>query len=169
MGGGAVTQERFINERFGKYPDGIGIDVFFGGGTDPHIRLAEQGLVASYQIPNLSEVAPDILGTPIYDQGFHHYGAALSGFGLIYNRTMLAEMGLSAPTSWEALADPALLGKVGAADPTQSGSVLAAYETILQAYGWEKGMRTSATQPCASMRVAASHTPSQDLSLQPSL
>ncbi len=33
----------------------------------------------------------------------------------------------------------------------------------------ENGMRTSATQPSSSMLVAASQTPSQELSLQPSV
>ena len=110
MGGGTVTQERFIADRFVTHPEGIGIDVFFGGGLDPHIRLAEKGLLAGYRIPNLDEVAPDILGTPIYDEGFHYYGAALSGFGVIYNRTLLKEMKLAEPTSWEALARPELKG-----------------------------------------------------------
>lgn len=141
MGGGASTQERFITDRFAKYPEGIGIDVFFGGGMDPHMNLTRKGLLAPYRIPNLDEVAPDVLGTPIYDEGFHHYGAALSGFGVIYNRTVLKEMKLPEPTSWEVLTLPALIGKVGAADPTQSGSALAAYEIILQAYGWDRGMR----------------------------
>lgn len=141
MQGGTSTQERFITDRFSKYPEGIGIDVFFGGGSEPHINLAAKGLLASYRIANLDKVAPDILGIPLYNPGYHYYGAALSGFGLVYNRVVLKSLGLEDPTSWLVLDRPELFGKVGVADPMQSGSVLAAYETILQAYGWEKGMR----------------------------
>ena len=138
---GTSSQELFIADQFTKHPDGIGFDVFFGGGIEPHVNLAAKGLLAAYRIPNLDQVAPDVLGVPLYDPGFHYYGAALSGFGLVYNRAMFKQAGLAEPTSWLVLDSPELFAKVGAADPAQSGSALAAYETILQAYGWEKGMR----------------------------
>jgi len=140
QGSGTGTQEQFISQRFVDHPEGIGIDLFFGGGSEPHMNLAAKGLLVSYLIPNRDQVAPDILGIPLYDPEYRYYGAALSGFGIVYNRAILKDLGLQEPTSWEILARPELFGKVGAVDP-MSGSALAAYETILQAYGWDKGMR----------------------------
>ncbi len=41
--------------------------------------------------------------------------------------------------TWEDLTNPQLQGWISASDPRASGSALAIYEIILQAYGWEKG------------------------------
>jgi len=52
---------------------------------------------------------------------------------------VLARQKFPEPKTWDDLANPQLIGWVGAGDPRNSGSVHMMYELILQAYGWEKG------------------------------
>jgi ABC-type Fe3+ transport system substrate-binding protein len=60
-------------------------------------------------------------------------GAVLSSYGIIFNRDGLRQLKFEQPpTQWADLADPRLIGEVGLADPTRSGSVAKAFETILQ-------------------------------------
>ncbi|RKY59287.1 MAG: hypothetical protein DRP94_04015 [Candidatus Latescibacterota bacterium] len=139
--GGTSEVLRFVKSEFSKRPEGIGIDVIFGGGIDPYIELSRLGLLQPYRLPDslLSRIAPEIGGIPIYDPKYRWYGATLAGFGIIYNRAVLKLLGLPEPKTWEDLGDPSLFSWVGSADPRSSGSVHMAYEIILQAYGWRKG------------------------------
>lgn len=163
LGGGTSTQLDFIRDQFKSKPDGIGIDVFFGGGTPSYLTLNQEGLLESFKVPNLDEIAPDILGTPLYDSEHHYYGAALSGFGMVYNKEMLKGLGVPEPKTWEAMADPRLFGLVAAVNPVRSGSAMTAYEVVLQAYGWEKGMRILTLMGANARTVyqAASDVPEQ--------
>jgi iron(III) transport system substrate-binding protein len=141
---------------FERQPDGIGIDLFFGGGIDPFRTLKENGLLESHVVPNVEALKPKVLGVPIYDgdggadfpvrqqagmPAPQWYGTALSSFGILYSRTRLRELGVPEPKTWEDMTDARLMGHVGLADPSKSGSARAIYEIILQAYGWEKGMQ----------------------------
>ncbi len=54
---------------------------------------------------------------------------------------LLKRLGVAEPKTWEDMADARLAKHVGLADPSRSGSARAIYETILQAYGWDKGWR----------------------------
>ncbi len=139
--GGTSGDLRFIRNEFAVSPDGIGIDLFWGGGAEPYIQLAERGVLESFRLPEevLRRIPREIGGIPIYDPQHRWYGSALSAFGIIYNRNRLRDLRLPEPKTWEDLAGPGYFGVVGAADPRESGSALAVYEVILQAYGWEKG------------------------------
>ena len=132
---------KFIKDQYTRNPEGIGIDVMFGGGIDPFRELQEDGLFQPYEVKNIKELPEEILGVPLHDVGHYWHGAALSSFGIVYNRQVLKERGVDPPTTWEDMTNPKLMGAVGMADPSQSGSARAIYEVILQAYGWEKGMR----------------------------
>ena len=139
--GGTTNIMTYIESEFKRRPDGINIDIFFGGGTDPYLNLKKMGLLQPYRLPDeiLSKVAKEYAGSPIYDPEFHWYGACLSGFGIIYNKEQIALNKLPEPKTWADLARPELMGWVSSADPRQSGSVHKMYEIILQSYGWEKG------------------------------
>ncbi len=78
---------------------------------------------------------------PLFDADGHWYGAALSGFGIVYNRDLLARMGIDEPRVWADLADPALDSWVALVNPAQSGSITTAFEAILLRRGWEDGWR----------------------------
>ena len=141
VGGGSSDIVRYIESQFLVKPAGIGVDVLFGGGTDPYQYLKDRGLLAPCRLPAavLAALAPDIAGMPLYDPGHRWYSASLTGFGIITNRAVLKRLGLPEPQRWADLARPEYFSWVGAADPRKSGSAHMAYEIILQAYGWEKG------------------------------
>ncbi|MBN2583184.1 MAG: ABC transporter substrate-binding protein [Planctomycetes bacterium] len=126
-----------------KYAAGIlDVDVVFGGGAI-HSQLAAYGLLEPYRLPDdlLAELPKTIAGEPLYDPEFRWYGAAVSSFGLIYNKKLVADRKLPEVRQWSDMARPEFFGLVGVVDASQSGSVRKAYEIILQAYGYEQGMR----------------------------
>ena len=49
--GGSSSNFRFIESEFQRVPDGIGLDLFFGGGTDNYLKLADRGLLVPYKLP----------------------------------------------------------------------------------------------------------------------
>ena len=139
--GGSSSDFRFIESEFKRVPEGIGIDLFFGGGTDNYLKLAGEGLLFPYKLPDslLARVPKEIFGIPVYDPEYRWYGAALSSFGIMYNEELRQHLGLPEVSTWKDLTRPDLVGRVGAADPRESGSAHMMYEIILQGYGWEKG------------------------------
>lgn len=118
------------------------VDIVFGGGTI-HTDLKQQGLLQPYRLPDelLARLPKTVAGEPLYDPQYTWYGAAVSSFGIIVNRKLIVERGLPAVTEWTDMAHPKFLGLVGLVDASQSGSVRKAYEIILQAYGYDLGMR----------------------------
>jgi len=139
--GGTSSNYRFIESEFKRVPEGIGIDIFFGGGTDSYLRLAELNLLASHKLPDtqLAQIPQSYHGIPVYDSEHRWYGAALSSFGIMYNDQLREMLKLPKVTKWEDLGDIALINNIGAADPRESGSAHMMYEIILQTHGWEKG------------------------------
>ena len=139
--GGSSSDFRFIESEFQRVPDGIGIDLFFGGGTDNYLKLAEWGFLLPHKLPDaqLARVPKEIFGIPVYDPEYRWYGAALSSFGIMHNEELRQFLGLPHVSRWKDLTHPDLIRRVGAADPRESGSAHMMYEIILQGYGWEKG------------------------------
>jgi ABC-type Fe3+ transport system substrate-binding protein len=118
-----------------------GVDVFFGGGDYPFIKLAGMGLLMPHRLPDsiIAHVPHSINGIRVYADDSLWYGSALSGFGIAYNKSILRANKLPLPAVWEDLARPEYFGWVSSGDPRYSGSVHVMYEIILQSYGWEKG------------------------------
>lgn len=156
-------------------------DLVFGGGSYEH-GVLKQTIEATYDgnavtttisIPAkfdpavLEEVyGENIIGdVTLYDPDGHWYGLALSGFGIVYNNEVLSELNIAPPTSWEALCNPELLGRLALVNPAQSGSVTTAFEAILKNHGWERGwqiLRRSAAN--ARYFSASSLKPPADVS-----
>ncbi|HMN95871.1 MAG TPA: extracellular solute-binding protein [Phycisphaerales bacterium] len=138
--------------RDGRAPGG-NADILFGGGSyefselrkplteDPAstvlapIAFDADFLASVYGAEN--RIGDDLLFDP---EGFW-FGAALSGFGIVYNRELLRDLGVPEPERWSDLADPRLLGAVSLVNPAQSGSITTAFEAILLRRGWEEGWR----------------------------
>ena len=139
--GGTSSNYRFIESEFKRVPDGISIDIFFGGGTDNYLRLSNMGWLHAYKLPEtqLAQMMQSFQGIPLYDAEHRWYGAALSSFGIMYSEELREMLQLPKATAWQDLGDFALLGKIGAADPRESGSAHMVYEIILQTVGWEDG------------------------------
>lgn len=139
--GGSSDDLNFVRNQFANSTKekGIGIDLFFGGGTESFTELDDDGLLApldsSYGIP------ADLNGLPLVGKKNTWVAAALSGFGILYNKKIAERDQLPVPTNWEGLANPKLYDRVALADPRHSGSAHTAYEIILQSNGWDKGWK----------------------------
>jgi ABC-type Fe3+ transport system substrate-binding protein len=96
------------------------------------IEFSDEFLRATY---GENRVGDDLL----YDPDKHWFGTALSGFGIVYNRDLLAELDMVEPTQWADLGDPRLRGWVALVNPGQSGSITTAFDTILKRSGWIEG------------------------------
>lgn len=142
--GGTSDDLRFIKSSFSKTPDGIGVDLFYGGGMDPYVELAADNLLEKYMPPAdvLKRIPASLNGVPLYDAAGRWYGTSLAGFGILYNKKLLKMYRLDEPSDWSDLASMDLAGLVGSGDPRHSGSMHIMYEIILQAEGWEKGWKT---------------------------
>ncbi len=139
--GGTSDDLRFIKSGFSRSPEGIDVDIFYGGGIDPYIELSKDSLLQPYKLPDkiIGTIPKDLNGIPLYDSEYRWYGSSLAGFGILYNKKLLKMYGLETPQSWVDLADPDFYELVGSSDPRHSGSTHIMYELILQAYGWERG------------------------------
>ena len=119
------------------------IDMYFGGGAYDGDNATRQGLLVSpwppERIPQGLVAAES--GEELVPKGRSgetwrtktYYGTTLSTFGICYNRDRMRAQGLTRePSQWEDLADPRWFGTLGLADPTKSGSIAKAFETIVQ-------------------------------------
>jgi iron(III) transport system substrate-binding protein len=149
--------------------EGIGMDLFFGGGEPDFNSQARQGRLVPLEI---FETHPELFGNdapiPQYFTGERYWpddhlwvGTCMSQFGICYNPDVLTRLGIEPPISWRCLADPRYAGTIALADPTKSGSVARTFELIVQseilralkenpdddardatlASGWERGLQ----------------------------
>lgn len=159
--GGTSDLRRMVQADFtakaaaGRVADGIGIDLFFGGGDYEHNQLAKGvtvsgsderfAIIQPIVLPEgmLQEVYPsnNIGGEPLYHPKLSWVGVVLSSFGIVYNRDVLAIRGLPEPTTWADLEAPQYQGWLALADPAHSGSLAQTYNTILRRAGWNEGWR----------------------------
>ena len=141
--GGASEAQRFVESEFkGKASgQGIGIDIFFGGGPDPCLAFAREGLLAVAELDEttLAGIPASVGGVELYPPDHQWFAACLASFGILQNTQVRGLAGLPHVERWEHLASPELLGWVGAADARNSGTMNNMYESFLQAYGWERG------------------------------
>src|SRR5207302_1608159 len=103
IGGGTSQIIRYIGARFESNPEGIGIDILFGGGTDIFLRFADQGLLEAIEMPPSvlgKRIRPHLNGIPLYDSRGRWYGPILSSFGILYNREVLKRIGQPEPRHW---------------------------------------------------------------------
>ena len=143
--------------REGK-PVGGEADVMFGGGSYEFGQLAKPVTVTiageQRSAPVLAPIDFDtetldsfygegrtIGGTDVMQPDGAWFGAALSGFGIVFNRDLLGELGVDDPVLWADMTNPKLIGTESIVSPLQSGSVTTAFEAILQQLGWNEGWR----------------------------
>lgn len=140
--GGGSDIIKYVSSEFNQHPDSTGIDVLWGGGTDPFMELERQHLLRpDTSIPEaiISDIPESILGSPLRAKDRSWFAVSLSAFGILYNKELVRRLHLPTPASWEILADPQLYTWIACADPRKSASSHVIFEIILQAYGWTKG------------------------------
>ncbi|MEX2044842.1 MAG: ABC transporter substrate-binding protein [Opitutus sp.] len=119
---------------------GCGIDLFFGGGPYDFERQALAGRLVD---AGLMRTRPEWFSDSVIPRRFggedyRHpegvwIGTVLSSYGILFNHEALQRLGITEePAQWSDLADPRLIGEVGMADPTKSGSVAKAFENVIQ-------------------------------------
>ncbi|MEA3179708.1 MAG: iron(III) transport system substrate-binding protein [Gammaproteobacteria bacterium] len=139
-GGGEIVKFFQASEAAYKRSGTYNIDVVWGGsdslfsdalGSKYLDKVALDPAVLAAAFPT-----PDIGGVPLYDPdpvaGPRWFGAALSSFGILYNRDVLAYLHLPEPRTWADLADPRYRGWLELADPTRSASAKAALQVIVE-------------------------------------
>lgn len=119
--------------------EGIGIDVFFGGGDYEFSVQAGQDRFAKLSVfqDNREWFQDDIIpgsfsGETYYDKNHTWVGVCLSRFGICYNEDLLKHRGLEPPVRWADLGDPRYFGGIALSDPNKSGSVARAFEMLIQ-------------------------------------
>lgn len=142
--GGTSEIRRVIDGEFAhaeaRGMDGIGMDLFFGGGSYDFKQVAKLGHLAPMRLFNTKvELLLDgtipftYSGEDYYDPNGLWVGTCLSSFGIVYNTDVLKSLGIeNPPTTWDDLADPRYFGRIALADPTKSGSANKAFEVLLQ-------------------------------------
>ena len=142
--------------------EGMGVDLFFGGGEPDFAGQARQGRFVKLDV---FEDLPELFGAggvvPETFTGERYFaedkvwvGTCMSQFGICYNPDFLKRVGLGAPSEWQDLGDPAYRGSLALADPTKSGSVARTFELLVQGEmqnslknggtaeeGWDEGIR----------------------------
>ena len=154
------TEAQMARRAFLNSNVGIGIDLFFGGGSYDFSqqaaagRLVDSGFITAH--PELFGDGPTRIpqflgGEPYWDKNGLWIGTVLSAFGVCYNFDGMRQVvdreraggvlvpdttNLRArdgrPDGWEDLANPLCFGRVALADPNKSGSVAKAFEMIIQ-------------------------------------
>lgn len=125
----------------------IGHDIVFGGGDFEHGALANAGYSIPVTLPDdvlaacpaaLREGKPwRLAGNNLIDPesrgGRRWYGVCLSAFGIVYSPQWHSAHGHAPPRTWADLGEPIYFHRIGAADPSKSGSAMKCFEMILQA------------------------------------
>ncbi|HVW20092.1 MAG TPA: extracellular solute-binding protein, partial [Opitutaceae bacterium] len=119
---------------------GCGIDLFFGGGIPDFEHQADLGDLVPGGMERLHPdwFGEDALpltydGTLFRDPRGRWYGSVMSCYGIVYNADAVRRLGFTAPPGqWADLADPRFRGEIALCDPTKSGSMAMAFESVIQ-------------------------------------
>jgi ABC-type Fe3+ transport system substrate-binding protein len=117
-----------------------GIDLFFGGGSYDFIQQANAGRIVPTRVFQThpewftDAVIPSrYAGEEYWDGEGRWVGNVISNYGILYNKDVLARLGVDHPPSqWSDLADPRYVGQLALADPTKSSSIAKAFENLIQ-------------------------------------
>ena len=116
-------------------------DIFWVSAPDAFQTLESDGLLEKYAPPKeiMSRIPAKIGNFPIHDPDGNYFGFAISGYGLMWNKNYLKAHKLPVPKEWTDLTNPKYFNHLVISAPSRSGTTHLTVETILQAYGWEKG------------------------------
>ena len=116
-------------------------DIFWVSAPDAFQTLDSDGLLEKYAPPKeiMAKIPAKIGNFPIHDPDGKYFGFAISGYGLMWNKNYLKAHKLPAPKEWTDLTNPRYYNHLVISAPSRSGTTHLTVETILQAYGWDKG------------------------------
>jgi phosphoglycerate transport regulatory protein PgtC len=126
----------FIQEHKGEPAD-----IVWASAPDAFEVLKKSGhLAKAFDVP--AEKIVLVGGYPVDDPGGYYRGFAISGYGIMWNRPYLAQLGLPEPRQWDDLRRPKYFRHLGISAPSRSGTMHLIIETILQGKGWVDGWAT---------------------------
>lgn len=116
-------------------------DIMWASAVDAFQVLKAERLLAKYDLPKdiASRIPPKVETFPIHDPDGSFFGFALSGYGMMWNKPYLQIHKLKPPKEWTDLTNSQYFGHLAISAPSRSGTTHLTVESILQAYGWEKG------------------------------
>ena len=106
--------------------------VWWGGPADGFVAAGAEDLLEPYVSPNAAAIAEEQK-----DAEGIWTGVYVGALGFCSNTTLLGELGVEAPTSWDDLLDPALKDQVAMAHPASSGTAYTAFYTQVIRTGGE--------------------------------
>ena len=116
-------------------------DLFWVSAPDAFQTLDSDGLLEKYSPPKeiMARIPAKIGNFPIHEPDGKYFGFAISGYGLMWNKHYLKAHKLPMPKEWTDLTNPRYYNHLVISAPSRSGTTHLTIETILQAYGWDKG------------------------------
>lgn len=109
-------------------------DLWFGGGIDAFMSAKADGLLEQVTFDASADLAP-----AFKDEEGYWFSKGITIVGFLVNNTLLGELNLTAPASWDDLLDPSYQGEVIMSNPAVSGTNYAVVNAMLQtkADGWD--------------------------------
>ncbi len=114
-----------------------GIDLWWGGTGDTHLKAAESNLLSPIYLNNLDDQlfwSRNILEI----SGQRSIGIYAGVLGVIVNKKVLSELSLDVPQCWSDLGDPRYKSQIIIGDPNLSGTAYTFLSTLFQIYKGEK-------------------------------
>jgi len=103
-------------------------DVLFGGTTDPYNALKNAGLLEAYEAQRASHIKESYFKDA--DHCWHGIYKGILGF--MYNKTRIAELGLTAPKDWDDLIKPQYSRYITWSNPSTAGTAKLVINTMVQ-------------------------------------
>jgi iron(III) transport system substrate-binding protein len=115
-------------------------DIWWAGPGDAFLQAAEEGLLETYQSPNLTQLQDWALR----EAALSHYRVAGVYGGILalgYNTEIFARKKLPVPKCWKDLTDPVYKGEVMLSNPNSSGTSYMMLATLVQIFGEDEAFR----------------------------
>ena len=105
-------------------------DLWFGGGIDAFMSAKDDGLLEPVTFDAAAE-----LGDEYKDTEGYWYSKGITIVGFLHNNSLMEELGLTAPESWDDLTESQYEGEIVMSNPAVSGTNYAVVNALLQAKG----------------------------------
>ena len=111
-------------------------DLWFGGGIDAFMGAKEDGLLEQVTFDAASELADEFK-----DPEGYWFSKGITIVGFLVNDSLLEELNLEAPASWQDLLKEEYAGEIIMSNPAVSGTNYAVVNALLQVLGEEEGWK----------------------------
>jgi len=115
-------------------------DVWWAGPADSYLQAAEDGLLETYQSPNLAQL--HVWARRISEVSQYRVSGVYGGIlALGYNTELMAKKKLPAPACWKDLTAAVYKGEVMLGNPNSSGTAYLMLASLVQVFGEDEAFR----------------------------